>query len=109
MICSTCIHLVIQKYNYGDVRASGEPVLKDVMFCDILKREVVKLVECSRYKTPDVMPKSEVVDLGYGAVPSVTALDGKHRMTATEAAVLDTISGIPDREIKHRGRPRKEK
>ena len=50
MICLNCIHRIGQKYNFGDLNHRGEPVLREVIHCDLLAKTVEKLIECNRWE-----------------------------------------------------------
>ncbi len=72
MICLSCIHGVVQKSNVGDLDFTGKSVLREIFNCDLISKEMVKLVECSRYgeiKKVEVKIEPVIVDLGYGAIP----------------------------------------
>jgi hypothetical protein len=74
MICSSCSHGLVQKVSLGDLDWQGRSMLREIFNCDLVSKEVVKLVECSRYVElkgvkVDFEVKPEIVDLGYGAVP----------------------------------------
>ena len=52
MICSSCSHSVVQK------AFDRDRVLRELLYCDLLTKEVVMLVDCSRY----LDMKKETVD-----------------------------------------------
>jgi len=49
MICNSCEHAVIQKTDKGDLDWQGRSVLREIFNCELISKEVVKLVECNRY------------------------------------------------------------
>jgi hypothetical protein len=71
MLCETCGHGVRQ-----EVALDRDVDLRSVMSCDLIRREIRRLEECSRYVEMKAEVSGfkevlgEVVDLGYGAIPA---------------------------------------
>lgn len=77
MNCVDCLHGVVM-----NASLDRDVDLRDIISCDLIRREVRRLVECSRYEGMkrevvseertvklDTGEIAKVVDLGYGAVP----------------------------------------
>lgn len=69
MNCEECLHGVVM-----NAALDRDSELRGIISCDLIRREVRRLVECSRYEgmkkgvVEEVKIESQIVDLGYGAV-----------------------------------------